>query len=312
MAEIIVFTIVFLISYIGVEIFRRWSLRREFFDIPNERSSHTAPTPRGGGLIIVLVSLVFYTIYTNFFSDNFSWGYLTGAVLIAVVSWLDDIFDISFVWRFLVHSAAAILVIFSTGFFKEIYLPFFYQTGFGNFGLILTFLWIVWLTNAYNFMDGIDGIAGMQAVTAGIGWLIIGNILGFETVGFYGGVLAFSSFGFLIHNWQPAKIFLGDVGSAFLGYTFAVLPLLAKNKAVDNFSYLPIIAVGLVFLFVADTVLTFFRRILKKEKIWQAHRSHIYQQLVINGYSHRSVTLIYSFISFIIIGAIIFWLKNGN
>jgi UDP-N-acetylmuramyl pentapeptide phosphotransferase/UDP-N-acetylglucosamine-1-phosphate transferase len=99
-------------------------------------------------------------------------------------------------------------------------------------------------------MDGIDGIAGMQAITAGIGWLIIGELLGFGDVGIYGGVIAASSFGFLIHNWQPAKIFMGDVGSAFLGYSFAVLPLLAKNRSSDNYSLLPVIAVGLVFLFV--------------------------------------------------------------
>ena len=309
MFETIIFTLVFIISYSGVWILRRWSLKRGLIDIPNERSSHTKPTPSGGGLVIVLVCLIFYTLYTRLVSDNFSWGYLAGAFLIAFVSWLDDIFEISFIWRFLIHSAAALLIIFSTGFFKDVYLPFFHQTEFGKFGAVLTFLWIVWLTNAYNFMDGIDGIAGMQAITAGIGWLIIGKILGFSVVAFYGGVIAFSSLGFLIHNWQPAKIFMGDVGSAFLGYTFAVLPLLAKNKITDNFPLLLIISVGLVFLFVLDTTLTFFRRVLKKEKFWEAHRSHIYQQLVINGFSHRSVTLFYSFISILIIGSIILWLK---
>ncbi|MGI8639533.1 MAG: glycosyltransferase family 4 protein [Pyrinomonadaceae bacterium] len=312
MPEIIVFLIVFIASYLGVEIFRRWSLRREILDLPNERSSHTTPTPRGGGLVIVLISLIFYLIYTNLVSHNFSWSYLLGASLIASVSWLDDIFDISFVWRILVHSAAALLVILTLGFFGEIYLPFGQNTEPGIFGAILTFFWIVWLTNAYNFMDGIDGIAGMQAVTAGIGWLIIGEILGFNDIGFYGGVIAFSSFGFLIHNWQPAKIFMGDIGSAFLGYSFAVLPLLAKNKSTDYYPLLPVISVGLVFLFVFDTLLTFFRRVLKKEKIWQAHRRHIYQQLVIKGFSHRSVTLFYSLISFILVGAIVFWLKIRN
>lgn len=310
MSEILIFTIILLISYCGVEIFRKWSLRREFFDIPNERSSHAAPTPRGGGLLIVINCLIFYTIYTFFFSGNFSSGYLAGSVLIAVISWFDDIFDISFVWRFFVHSAAAGLIIFSNGFFNEVYFPFFQQVEFGKFGILLTFFWIVGLTNAYNFMDGIDGIAAMQAVTSGIGWLVAGKLLGFETVGLYGGVIAFSSLGFLIHNWQPAKIFMGDVGSAFLGYTFAVLPLLANGKTADNHYLLPLIAVGFVFLFIADTVLTFFRRILKKEKIWEAHRSHIYQQLVINGFSHTFVTLIYSFISLILICLIIFWIKT--
>lgn len=312
MVKIAVFTIVFFVSYIGVEIFRRWSLRRELLDVPNERSSHTAPTPRGGGLIIVLVCLSFYTIFTLFYTDNFYWSYLTGALLISLVSWLDDIYDISFIWRFLIHSASASLVIYNCGYFAEVYLPFLNRIHFGSLGIIITFLWIVWLTNAYNFMDGIDGIAGMQAFTAGIGWLLIGRILGFETIGFYGGVIAFSSLGFLIHNWQPAKIFMGDVGSAFLGFTFAVLPLLARNEISSNSFLLPIVAVVLVLLFITDTVLTFLRRIFKREKIWLAHRSHIYQQLVIYGYSHRSVTLIYSFISFIIIGAMIFWLKGGN
>ncbi len=315
MDKILVFIIIFIIfitSYLGVEIFRRWSLRRKIFDVPNERSSHTTPTPRGGGIIIVLVCLIFYTGYTIFVSDNFLWSYLLGASLIAVVSWLDDIFDISFVWRILVHSVSALLIILTLGFFGEIYFPLVEKTEFGIFGAILTFFWIVWLTNAYNFMDGIDGIAGMQAITAGIGWLIIGELLGFGDVGIYGGVIAASSFGFLIHNWQPAKIFMGDVGSAFLGYSFAVLPLLAKNRSSDNYSLLPVIAVGLVFLFVSDTLITFFSRILKGEKIWQAHRRHIYQRFVITGFSHRFVALLYSFISFFFIGIIIFWLKTRS
>ena len=133
MSEIIVFLIVFLVSYFGVEVVRRWSLRRNLLDIPNERSSHTAPTPRGGGLIIVLVCLIFYTTYTINFSDKFSWGYLAGAGLIAVVSWLDDIFDISFVWRFIVHSTAAIFIIISSGFFTQIYLPFVASNRFRRF-----------------------------------------------------------------------------------------------------------------------------------------------------------------------------------
>jgi UDP-N-acetylmuramyl pentapeptide phosphotransferase/UDP-N-acetylglucosamine-1-phosphate transferase len=310
--KILVFLIVFIAAYAGVEIFRRWSHRRKIFDVPNERSSHTTPTPRGGGIIIVLVCLIFYTINTNFVSHNFSWSYLLGATLVALVSWLDDVFDISFVWRILVHCAAALLVILTLGFFEEIYLPLAGKTEFGFFGAILTFFWIVWLTNAYNFMDGIDGIAGMQAITAGIGWLIVGEHLGFNEIGFYGGVIACSSLGFLIHNWQPAKIFMGDVGSAFLGYSFAVLPLLAKNKSSDNYPLLPVIAVGLVFLFVSDTLITFFGRILKGERIWQAHRRHLYQRFVIKGFSHRFVTLFYSFISFIFIGIIIFWLKTRS
>jgi UDP-N-acetylmuramyl pentapeptide phosphotransferase/UDP-N-acetylglucosamine-1-phosphate transferase len=289
-----------LIAYFGVKIFRDWSLRRELLDLPNERSSHTTPTPRGGGLIIVIVSLLGYTFLSCFYTQNFRWSYLTGAFLIAAISWLDDLHSISFVWRFLVHSLAAFIAIFNLGFFNEIYIPFLQNINVGAAGAVLTFFWIVWLTNAYNFMDGIDGIAGVQAVAAGIGWLILGKLLGMPTVSVYGAVIAFSSLGFLIHNWQPAKVFMGDVGSAFLGYTFAVLPLLAKNdshraseKGFSGDAVVLTIGILLVWFFVFDTLYTFFRRIIRSEKIWLAHREHIYQKLVINGCSHQFVTILY-------------------
>ncbi len=229
MFEVIIFTLVFIVSYAGVGILRRWSLRRGFLDVPNERSSHTAPTPSGGGAVIVAVCLIFYLLYIIFTAHNLSWGFLLGGSLIAGISWLDDADELSFVWRIAAHSAAALLVILTLGYFNQIYLPFFHSVELGKFGVILTFLWIVGLTNAYNFMDGIDGLAGTQAVTAGIGWLVIGKMLGFEDISFVGGVAAFSACGFLLHNWQPARIFMGDVGSAFLGFTFAVIPLLVDD-----------------------------------------------------------------------------------
>ncbi len=306
MIETLTFAAVFLVSYIGVELLRRWILRREILDIPNERSSHTTPTPRGGGLIIVLVSLVFYTVGSFFLPVNFHWSFFIGAILIALISGLDDLISVSFGWRFLVHTLAAFIVIRDLGFWQEIYLPFYGSCDFGIVGAILTFCWIVWLTNAFNFMDGIDGIAGLQTVTAGIGWLLIGKMFGLEDAAIFGGILAFSSLGFLIHNWQPAKIFMGDVGSAFLGYSFAVLPFLSSKNEYSNI--LPIISLTLVFCFVFDSVLTFIKRLLKKEKVWEAHREHIYQKMVIRGYSHQTVTLLYGAISIIISGILILYL----
>lgn len=306
---------VFLISFIGVEYYRRWSLKREFFDVPNERSSHTSPTPRGGGLIIVGVSLTAYIFLSVFVTKNFQWSYFVGAILIALISWLDDIYTISFGWRFLIHAISALLVIFNLGFPGEIYLPFFHTINIGVTGAVLTFFWIVWLTNAYNFMDGIDGIAGMQAVTAGIGWFLIGNLLELPVINFYGGVLAVSSFGFLIKNWQPAKIFMGDVGSAFLGYSFAVLPLLAKNDSgLENTNQPILFTIGilLVWLFVFDTLWTFAGRLLRKEKVWQAHRGHLYQKMVINGLSHQYVTIMYGLMSFVISFAAILWMIENH
>ena len=154
-------------------------------------------------------------------------------------------------------------------------------------GGIITFLWIVGLTNAYNFMDGIDGIAGGQAVVAGLGWATIGWLNNVPLVFALGLFICASSLGFLGHNWPPAHIFMGDVGSAFLGYTFAILPLLHNNATM------PLVGLLLVWPFVFDTVFTFVRRLLKGENVFSAHRSHLYQRLVIAGYSHQRVALTY-------------------
>ena len=299
-----------MLTYFGVEKFRRWSLRRKLFDIPNERSSHSEPTPRGGGLVIALVCPAVFFVYFLIFGIEPFWAYFAGAIIVGFVSWLDDLYSVSSVWRFLAHGLAAVLAIWSFGFWESAYLPFYGEVFFGKFGILLTFFWIVWLINAYNFMDGIDGIAGAQAVTAGIGWFLVGILLNINNTGFYGGVIALSSLGFLLHNWQPAKIFMGDVGSAFLGYTFALLPLLAlKELGAKEAKILPLVAVLLVLTFVFDSLWTIAKRILRFEKVWQAHREHIYQRLVIGGLSHRFVSIIYAVISASTVGLLILWLK---
>jgi UDP-N-acetylmuramyl pentapeptide phosphotransferase/UDP-N-acetylglucosamine-1-phosphate transferase len=304
----------FILTYFGVRAFRRWTLRRKILDVPNERSSHTVPTPRGGGLVIILVCLLFYSIYATFIAGDFSFGYFAGAVLIAVVSWFDDLKSVSPALRFLVHAVGAALAISALGYWQKIYFPFAGEIDFGSFGIIITFFWIIWLTNAYNFMDGIDGIAGTQGLTAGIGWLLAGFHFNLDVTSFLGGVLAFSNLGFLMHNWQPARIFMGDVGSAFLGYTFAVLPLVAASEMQGSQSsaLLPAASVFLVWMFVFDTLYTFFRRLLRGEKFWLAHRSHLYQRLVISGYRHGFVTLLYGVLSVIILAAALFWLRAGS
>lgn len=302
MIEVIIFAVIFCVSWLGVKLFLRWSLKRQLLDIPNERSSHVNPTPRGGGLVIVIVSLVSYLTYSLACGHRVMWGYLAGAVLIAFISWLDDIYSISFIWRFLVHSAAAALVLYDAGAWQSVYFPVFdTKVEFGLFGILISFGWIVWLTNAYNFMDGIDGISGVQALTAGVGWLLLGYLTGFTNIYFYGGVLAFSSLGFLMHNWPPAKIFLGDVGSAFLGFSFAAMPFLAGSEQSGKGAPLPVFAVLLVWFFVFDTMLTFFSRLVKGKKVWKPHREHLYQKLIISGLSHQTVSLIYGVLSIIIV-----------
>lgn len=307
----LIFPAILGITFFGVELFRRWSLKRDLLDIPNERSSHTTPTPRGGGLIICAVSLTAFLIYGTV-SDYLQWTYFAGALIIAGISLVDDLKTVSPFWRILCHGFAAILVIRFVGGFESFWIPFYgiIQTGF--LGDLAAFLWIVWLINAYNFMDGIDGIAATQGLTAGIGWSLIGMAFAIDGTWFLGAVLATSSAGFLILNWQPAKIFMGDVGSAFLGYSFAVLPLLASKQSGSReiAALMPWFGALFVWFFLFDSVFTFFRRLSRGEKVWQPHRQHIYQKLVISGLTHAKVTALYGLGSAILVIFSVYFAKS--
>ena len=289
------FIAAFAISVIGVGLFRQWSHRRELFDVPNERSSHITPTPRGGGLVIVIVCLTLYLV-VGALGLPFSWGYFCGALLVASVSWIDDLYSLPFWSRLLVHIAAAVILISDVGFWSQLFIPLTATTlAVGNIlGILLTVGWIVWLLNAYNFMDGIDGIAALQAILAGIGWAILASFLDLGSTFLLSGILAASSAGFLIHNWQPARIFMGDVGSSFLGFTLAALPLIGSAEARKDIPILPTVAVLFVWFFIFDTVFTLIKRLIGRRRVWEAHREHIYQKLTIEGWSHAPVALLYN------------------
>ena len=294
MTSTFIFAACLIASYFGVAAFRSWGQKRELLDIPNERSSHVEPTPRGGGIAIVAVSLAFYLAASLVIPSMFSWGYVAAAVLVAGISLIDDIYTIPVVWRLLTHSAAAILFMADRGWWHILYVPGFdLDIDLHGAGAVLTFVWIVWLINAYNFMDGIDGIAGVQAIVAAASWMAMGWLTASTAAFYLGGGLLFSSLGFLIHNWQPARIFMGDVGSAFLGFSFATMPLLANTGNDESDKLLPLTGLLFVWLFILDTVVTFVRRAFRREKVWRAHREHIYQRLVQSGWSHASVSILY-------------------
>lgn len=295
MAEFAIFGVALLVTIGGVAAFKRLSSKIGLLDVPNERSSHVTPTPRGGGVVIVAIVLFLYAVAAKVGGSDIEWSYIVGALMVAAVSWLDDLLGLPVIVRLVVHSFAAAILIWVCGPIATVYIP-----GIGSaielgwFGQLLSFLWILWLINAYNFMDGIDGIAGVQAVVAGLAWAALGYVVDDRTLYLFGGVIAFSSLGFLFHNWAPASVFLGDVGSAFLGFTFAALPLLPglkQNTALS--SWLFAASIAFVWLFVFDAILTFTRRALRREKVWAAHRQHLYQRLVIGGSGHGTVSLLY-------------------
>lgn len=298
------------LSFVGVAVLRRWTAARQILDVPNERSSHTRPTPRGGGLAIVIVTLAGWLIYDRVSLDYWpALPYIVGAVLIAGISWLDDLKDVPTLVRLLVHCLCAALAILSFDYWHTTSLSLYTGLQLDWLGLPLTFIWIVGLTNAYNFMDGIDGIAGAQAVVVGVGWVLLGWIGQQPHVSAMGGLLAGASLGFLIHNWSPARIFMGDVGSAFLGYTFAVLPLMAAH-APHSDSRVALIGAILLWPFIFDSAFTFLRRGLRGENVFAAHRSHLYQRLVIAGQPHFQVTLLYAGLALIGIALAAAWLKG--
>ena len=283
---------VLLLSCVSVAALRRWAERKQFLDVPNERSSHTVPTPRGGGLAIAGMVLLGLPVLA-WLSGNFSWRavltYLVAGALITGVGWMDDRRSLSARFRLGVHIVAAVMAIAGLGFFTTLTLPFGVSLHLGWLGLPLVLVWIVGLTNAYNFMDGIDGLAGGQAVVAGAFWVVVGWRDQLTLAAGVGLLTAAASLGFLSHNWPPARIFMGDAGSGFLGCTFALLPTLASTSEPR----LLLAGALVMWPFIFDTAITLLRRLRRRENIFQAHRSHLYQRLVIAGRSHAAVTSLY-------------------
>src|ERR671932_285463 len=250
-------------------------------DVPNERSSHTRATPRGGGVVIVggfLVGLGVWVISGGSLSPR-ALGWLVGALLVAGVSFVDDLRPLPAAPRLATHVlGAAILTL--AGVQSPELVP-------------LAFVYITLLTNVYNFMDGIDGLATTQAIIAGAALAMAGELAANPLIATAGGLLAAASAGFLIYNLPPARVFMGDIGSTFLGFSFAGLTLLG-NIGVGGGRMR--VELGLIILapFLFDSVVTLTRRILRGERWYAAHRSHYYQRLVQCGLSHGQVTSLYA------------------
>ena len=295
--------IIIILSYIGVGEIRKWADRRNVLDIPNERSSHSKPTPKGGGIVIVcftLIGLVLTKLALNIEIDSlFLSIYIICSILIAGISLLDDIYTLKNSIRFAVQGVAAILIIYYIGSLQDIYIPLIGTIPLGWLGYLIAFIWLTGLTNVYNFMDGIDGIAAIQAIAASLGWLVVGFLVNDPFIFITGMLLLATNLGFIFHNWQPARIFMGDVGSAFIGFSFAFLTVYAYSIDARLF----ITGVLFVWPFIFDGAYTLCRRILKKENIFQAHRSHLYQRLVVSGSSHRFVSILYGILA--LVGVII-------
>jgi Fuc2NAc and GlcNAc transferase len=251
-------------------------------DVPNERSSHSKVTPRGGG-VAVLVGAAAGLLVLRPTLDAALTATLAGAALIGAVGLLDDRFGLPMWVRFLAHVVAGVGLIVCGGSLVNAPLP---APGFvplGPWGPALTLLWILVVTNAFNFMDGIDGLASLQAV-------VTCALIAFAGAGGGSGVgaaLAGASAGFLVYNWSPARVFLGDVGSGALGFLVASLPLTSPSSSRSSAVLLVAISLG---LFCGDAAYSRVRRVWHGQNLFAPHREHLYQRLVLTGVSHARVT----------------------
>lgn len=310
LSVILIFVVAFTASLALTGLLRRYALAASLLDIPNARSSHSLPTPRGGGVAIVVVFLLGIVLLQQFglMSVTTSWAILGAGAWIAVIGFIDDHQHIAARWRLLGHFAGAAWGLFWLGEIAP--LPLFgFSLHLGWTGIILATLYLVWLLNLYNFMDGIDGIASIEAIsvcTGGLLLLVSGS--GMNELGYSFILLIAAVGGFLVWNFPPAKIFMGDAGSGFLGIILGLFSLQVAQQAPQFFwSWLILLGV-----FIVDATWTLIRRFLRGEKVYEAHRSHAYQFASRHYSSHKTVSLTVAAINTGWLLPIALWVGSGG
>ena len=278
----------FLLAILLTGFIRRYALHQNVMDIPNHRSAHVMPTPRGGGVAFVFTLLITVPCMHayGFLTPEGSVALMSAGVFVATLGFLDDHGHLNIGLRLLGHATAALLALYwMKGFPSIVVFGHLYASGWllNIFG----FFYFIWMINLYNFMDGMDGLAASEAAcvclsAAFIYWLC--NDTGLVVLPL---VLAASVLGFLVWNWPSARIFMGDAGSGFLGFIMAVLSLQATHMYPHLFwSWLILLGV-----FIVDATYTILRRAYQKEKIYEAHARHAYQCAGRLLKSHLYVTL---------------------
>lgn len=278
---------VFAVSWASTLVLRRYALTKSLMDIPNERSSHSIPTPRGGGVAIVVSFLLALPVLAglNLISASTLYGVFGSGLLVALIGFADDHGHIAARWRLLGHFIAAGWALFWFNGLPMIDL-FGVIVNLGWFGDILGVVYLVWMLNLYNFMDGIDGLASAEAISVCLGMGLVCWISGSNDLAWMPLILAGAVAGFLWWNFPPARIFMGDAGSGFLGLVLGGLAIQSSvNSPEMLWSWMIMLGV-----FIVDATWTLIQRLLRGDKVYEAHRSHGYQHVTDRLDSHALVT----------------------
>ncbi|WP_159153458.1 MraY family glycosyltransferase [Acinetobacter johnsonii] len=279
--------IFFVLSFVLTYLMRLYALKKNIIDNPNERSSHSVPTPRGGGVAVVCSYLMALAvlIYSQQLTVHIGLTIMAAGFVIALLGFLDDHGHINAMLRLAIHFLVAIAVVISLGGFGSVAVFDGVQLGF--LANIIAVLFLVWLLNLYNFMDGINGIASVEAITVTASMATLYYVLNISLHSDLLWLLGACAFGFLLWNFPKAKIFMGDACSGFLGLVLGILALIALKENVALFCAW-IICLG---VFIVDATYTLIKRVFNGYKMYDAHRSHSYQILSRKWNSHTPVTL---------------------
>ncbi|MHA6250704.1 glycosyltransferase family 4 protein [Oceanobacillus sp. CAU 1775] len=286
---VIAFLIALISSFLLTYPVKRFAFLIGAVDFPNYRKIHTEVTPRIGGLAIFLGALL-GGLYLAPQHEHLPEIFF-GALIIIITGVLDDRFEIKPIVKLTGQLVAASFLVSSGLIIERITLPFIGMIDLGFFSVLVTVLWVVGITNAINLIDGLDGLATGVTTIALISMFIMAIIDAELIAAFLSIVLIGANLGFLYHNFYPAKIYMGDTGSNFLGYMIAVVSMLGLFKNIAFFSFVvPIIVLALP---IFDTIVSIVRRAYNKESIMAADNKHLHYQLIGAGYSHRKTVLIF-------------------
>jgi len=275
-------------------------------DVPNDRSSHRRRTVRGAGVIFSFLALAAWSLIYVEYHTEYLPRMIAGACIVTAVSFVDDLRRLPILPRLLAHLGAALL------FLSAVPVPSFLTAAIGDLALIwwpLAAFFMVAVINIYNFMDGADGLAGLHSSCAAVAWVLLGalnGILNAESLICL--AVAFPLVGFLLCNWQPARVFMGDAGSTFLGFTFACLAVIQVPGVLRSANFSSLLLLMMPFLFDATFVLLV--RLLRGERWYEPHNQHLFQRLVRAGFSHAAVSSMYGGLT-LYMGGLIYLSRAG-